>query len=140
MFLVRLVYVSTVSRTLSTEDIDQIISKAREHNSKNAVTGLLCFSSRYFLQCLEGSREMVNQTYHKILNDPRHKNIVMLEYTDINSREFDSWWMGYMPESSLTEPINLKYSGTKDFSPYEMSGESAHNLMLALRNTVPVSN
>lgn len=61
----------------------------------------------------------------------------MLDNKEIMTREFDKWQMGYIPESSLTKPINLKYSGNPEFDPYEMSGESAHQLMLALRDSVP---
>lgn len=46
--------------------------------------------------------------------------------------------MGYMPESSLTAPMNLKYSGKSEFIPYEMSGESAHQMMLELRTLTSV--
>jgi hypothetical protein len=41
-----------------------------------------------------------------------------------------------MPESSFSAPMNLKYSGTKEFSPYAMSGESAYLLMLSLRSSI----
>ena len=36
------------------------------------------------------------------------------------------WSMGYMPQKSLTDSLNLKYSATPNFDPYEMSGESTH--------------
>jgi hypothetical protein len=137
MYLTRLVYASSINATFKSEDIEDILSEARLHNEKNNVTGMLCFNRKYFLQCLEGSRTAVNTTYHKILNDPRHSRIIMLDYKEITSREFDQWSMGYMPESSLTAPINIKYSGNSDFSPYDMSGESAHLMMLNLKKSVP---
>lgn len=139
MFLVRLIYTSRTSSEFGPEDIGSILEKARINNAKKEVTGLLCFNNKYFLQCLEGSRETVNDTYHKILNDERHSDILMLNYTEIVEREFDKWSMGYMPQSSLTTPLNLKYSGTAHFDPYDMSGESAHRLMLALKDTIPDS-
>ena len=137
MFLTRLVYTSTVSEGFSSADIEAILKSARKHNQQNNITGALCFSKNYFLQCLEGSREKVNQTYHRILNDKRHQRIIMLDYEEIGEREFSQWTMGYIPESSLTAPINLKFSGTPEFDPYEMSGESAHGLMKALSDTIP---
>jgi hypothetical protein len=138
MFLTRLVYISTISDQFTEDDIEEILQSARISNSKNNVTGMLCFNRKYFLQCIEGSRTKVNQTYHKILNDKRHHNIIMIDYKEINSREFSDWSMGYMPESSLTHPLNLKFSGTPEFEPYEMSGESAHGMMLNLKDSVPV--
>ena len=137
MYLVRLVYASMISEDFNHEDIPGILQAAREHNLQKNVTGLLCFSRKIFLQCLEGSRTNVNQTYHRILNDPRHERIVLLDYKEIVEREFDEWAMGYIPESSLTKPVNLKYSGSTEFDPYDMSGESAHRLMVELRQSVP---
>lgn len=137
MYLVRLVYTSTIVDGFSSSEIESILESARRNNLKSSVTGLLCFDRNLFLQCLEGSRTAVNKIYHQILNDPRHSNIIMLDYKEIIEREFSEWNMGYIPQSSLTKPINLQFSGTPQFSPYEMSGESAHQLMLALKNTVP---
>lgn len=138
MFLVRLVYVSKVSEYFTPDDIEDILKVAREKNQQNDVTGLLCFNRKYFLQCLEGSRTNINQTYHSILNDRRHTDIIMLDYKEVSEREFEVWSLGYMPESSLTNSINLKYSGSAEFEPYSMSGESAHLLMLSLSKHVPV--
>lgn len=138
MFLVRLVYVSRVCDTFSPEDLDKIMQISRSNNEQNSVTGLLCFNRNFFLQCLEGSRTNVNQTYHRILNDPRHKDITMLDYREVSEREFSQWSMGYIPDSSVTTDVNLRYSGSDDFQPYFMSGESAHRLMRALKDSVPV--
>lgn len=138
MYLVRLIYVSEVERPVEVSDIEQILTSARVNNTAIGVTGMLCFHRKYFLQCLEGSRTRVNETYQRILKDPRHTNIVLLDYREIEHREFTEWSMGYMPESSLTEAINMKYSGTPEFTPYEMKGESCHQMMVELRQTVPV--
>ncbi|WP_415905490.1 BLUF domain-containing protein [Neptuniibacter sp. QD48_55] len=137
MFLTRLVYTSTIADNFSPQDIEAIIEIARKNNRKHNVTGMLCFNRKYFLQCLEGSRTQVNKIYYNILNDPRHSNIIMLDYKEISTREFCEWSMGYVPESSLTAPINLKFSGTPEFDPYKMSGESAFQMLLALRESVP---
>jgi hypothetical protein len=140
MFLTRLVYASSISDDFSCDDIEHILAEARTHNKENNVTGMLCFNNKYFLQCIEGSRLNVNSTYHKILNDKRHCNIVLLEYKEISMREFGCWSMGYMHDSSLTASLNLKYSGSADFSPYDMSGEGAHLMMMELKDlTAPVS-
>lgn len=138
MHLVRLIYASTVTEGFGADDIANILEAAKKHNTGNNVTGILCFTRKIFLQCLEGSRDQVNQTYHKILNDPRHKNVVILDYQEIVERQFASWSMGYIPETSITAPINLKYSGTPEFNPYEMSGESVNRLILKLIEAVSV--
>ncbi len=137
MFLVRLIYVSEVVNAFDESDVQQILAAARKNNDKLGVTGMLCFHNHYFLQCLEGARSEVNKIYQEILKDPRHFNIVLLEYKEIAAREFDAWSMGYVPESKLIKKINLKYSGNDIFSPYEMLGESCHKMMIELKNDVP---
>ncbi len=138
MYLVRLVYVSAISEDFEPDDLNQILESAKKHNRKNHVTGLLGFNRKIFLQCLEGSRARVNETYHRILKDPRHDKIIMLDYKEIVEREFDDWSMGFIPESSMTSMVNLRFSGDDTFNPYDMSGESAHRLMVALKDSVPL--
>jgi hypothetical protein len=136
MILVRLVYVSTVSEKFVPSDLEDILNIANRHNNINDVSGLLCFSNKYFLQCLEGSRSQVNKIYQKILKDERHKDIVILHYEEVADREFENWSMGYVPESSITAPIILKYSSTKTFNPYEMTGQGAFMLISALKRNI----
>ena len=136
MFLVRLIYVSAISEQFQVEDIDDILETARKNNQSNDVSGLLCFNRKYFLQCLEVSRTAVNKTYAHILNDKRHENSLLLDYQEIPKREFPNWSMGYIPESALTDQINLLYSGNRTFSPYEMSGESCHGLLSELSDVL----
>ncbi|NOH61660.1 BLUF domain-containing protein [Vibrio sp. RE88] len=138
MFLVRLVYTSTITKGITESDIQNILDVARKNNSLVDVTGLLLFNRNYFLQCLEGSRAQVNKIYHQILNDPRHENILLLDYSEITEREFSDWSMGYIPEVNSTMPINLKYSACSKFEPYNMSGPSAHKLLLSLRDVVTI--
>ncbi len=138
MYLVRLLYASKITAQLTQDDIEQILKSARKNNEKEEVTGLLCFNRKFFLQCLEGSRSSVNKIYHSISNDKRHDKLILLDYKEINSREFANWSMGYMPEMALTEDLNLKYSGSSEFDPYKMSGESCHQMLYELSTTVPV--
>lgn len=138
MYLVSLVYASTTSDQFQSSDVESILASARSHNSARAISGLLCFSNKYFLQCLEGSRAEVNETYLKILNDSRHKNIELLGFREISKRQFAGWSMGYVPKSSLGQELILRYSGSADFAPHQMSAESAHSLLARVSLTSPL--
>lgn len=138
MFLVRLVYVSRRTDVFKTQDIEDILAVARKENDKTQVTGLLCFSNDIFLQCLEGSRTAVNNTYRKILRDPRHDDIVLLSYKEIYERIFNKWCMGYVPNTSLTKEINIMYSGSGHFDPYDMHGESCEAMLTKISKQVPI--
>lgn len=133
MFLVRLVYVSQVTVQFRPEEIEKILNTSRRNNAAVNVTGALFFSRKYFLQCLEGPRTAVNETYNKILNDPRHENALLLQYQEIDRREFSEWSMAYLPESSKLAPLIKTYSRSELLEPYSMSGESCNQLLIALR-------
>jgi len=133
MFLVRLIYASQVTSQITPDDIEALLKNARQHNAKQGVTGLLCFSQDCFLQCLEGSRSAVNAVYHRIVKDPRHNSIVLLDYKEIVQREFSEWSMGYIPNTAVMKQTVLQYAGTDVFDPFKMSGESAQAFLLDVK-------
>lgn len=136
MFLVRLTYASTANN-LDPEEIASILATAQKFNKSKDITGMLCFSRKYFLQSLEGSRQAVNTLYSKICLDKRHSKMLLLDYGEISKRDFPSWSMAYVPEKQLTKEICLTYSLTDEFNPYKLSQASAHDLMLELKKVLP---
>lgn len=136
MYLVRLVYASTVSDAYQQDDLKRILEVSRRNNARNHISGALCFSDRYFLQCLEGSRDAVNQTYRVIMNDERHCDLVLLEYSEVDSRFFTAWTMGYLPAASLPQPLHMEADGDPDFSLRAMSGERALGLLCSARESI----
>ncbi|CAH6882164.1 Blue light sensor protein [Vibrio chagasii] len=137
MFLTRLIYVSTLCESCDAEALDDILQISHDRNKQSHLTGLLSHNDKYFLQCIEGSRSAVNHTYNHILNDKRHKKVMILYFKEIDCRKFGDWSMGDIPQSSLTELVNLQFSTSNQFNPYEMSGESAYQMLLELKQNLP---
>ncbi len=133
MSLVSLIYTSEVVGSIEIEDI---LTVARKRNEKGSITGIFFFRHDHFIQCLEGSREAVNETYARIMKDERHKNLLLLDYRDIYERSFPSWTMGYLPESSISQPTLLKYSGSQSFNPRKLGGESCLRMLIELNQKV----
>ncbi|MFA0016056.1 BLUF domain-containing protein [Vibrio lentus] len=137
MLLTRLIYVSTLCESCDATALDDILKISHDRNKESHLTGLLSHNDKYFLQCIEGSRTAVNHTYNHILNDQRHKKVMILYFKEIDYREFGDWSMGDIPQSSLTELVNLQFSTSDQFNPYEMSGESAYRMLLELKQNLP---
>ena len=137
MFLTRLIYVSKLSECCDSKALEEILAISRDHNRQSHLTGLPSHNQKYFLQCIEGSREAVNHTYNHILNDERHEKVAILYFKEIDDREFGDWSMGDIPQSNLTELLNLQFSTSDQFNPYEMSGESAYRMLLELKQNLP---
>ena len=132
MSLFRLIYASRAAEALTPADQEQILESSRRNNGRAGVTGLLAFGAREFLQCLEGSREAVNATYARILGDPRHQDVQLIDCRDVEQRWFGEWGMHGLPPSKLTRQRVLRYSERELFTPTRMSGASAIALLADL--------
>jgi len=133
MFLVSLTYTSEM--TVNT-DFTDILEVSRINNERDDITGVLLFCNNNVVQCLEGSREAVNTTYARIARDKRHQNPLLIDYRIISTRLFCKWSMGYMPESSATRSVLLKYSVSQNFEPRLLSGESCLGMLTELSQKV----
>ncbi|MBD5769455.1 BLUF domain-containing protein [Marinomonas colpomeniae] len=134
--MVRLIYTSTITDKFEVSDIARILKIAREKNKAIDVTGLLSFNRRFFLQCLEGERDQVNQIYHKIATDPRHKIPVIIDYQEITHREFDVWSMGYLQDVESLRELFYKHTKSINFDPYKMNGDTAKALLIDIRDEI----
>ena len=133
MSLVSLIYTSEM--TASTDFMD-ILEVSRKNNERDGITGVLLFCNNHVIQCLEGGREAVNETFTRIVRDKRHQNPLLVDYRTISVRLFSKWSMGYMPESSVTRATLLKYAVSQDFEPRLLSGESCLGMLVELAQEV----
>ncbi len=120
--LVRLMYASRANAAPTDGDLAAILKTSREHNPAEGITGLLCFAVGVFVQVLEGGRDAVNARYKRIVEDTRHRDVVLLGYEEIAERAFPGWTMGQVNLHRLNPALVLKYSETGKLDPYAMSG------------------
>lgn len=137
MYLVSLVYASTKSPDWCDNDIYEILTHAEAYNSQSDITGVLCFNGEIFLQCLDGSRSVINALYRKIQNDKRHDNVMLLDYKEISERSFNEWNMLYIPVSNVDDVTTFRQPDNTAFAPFRMRGASALGLCRELASVVP---
>ena len=72
------------------------ISEKSQHFKPSDIehTGLLINKGAFFIQLLEGKKENVMRTYHRISSDHRHFRIRILFSGNSESRLFPEWAMG----------------------------------------------
>ena len=133
--LVRLMYVSRAADSVNQNELVAILKKSKANNVGVGVTGVLCFSAGIFLQVLEGGRSAVSALYNKIANDPRHHDVVLLSYEEVNERSFAGWSMGRANLARLNPSLVMKYSETALLNPYAVSGK----MSMALFNEMVAS-
>jgi hypothetical protein len=137
--LVRLMYASRAAEPVKPETLNAILKKSTHNNPTVGVTGVLCFSGAVYLQVLEGGRTQVSALYNRIAQDPRHHDVVLLSYDEIDERRFASWSMGQVNMSRLNPALLLKYSDTAVLDPYAVSGKASQALFDELVATASVA-
>ncbi len=132
MSLVRLIYVSQMTEECDIAAIQDILKVARSRNPKCNVTGMLCYDPRFFMQCLEGPKDAVNELYGDIARDGRHTQVTLLEYQDIEKRSFGSWSMAFIRTNDLDVKMLRKYGSQGKFDPFSLSPEQARDLVIEI--------
>ncbi|MBU0589372.1 MAG: BLUF domain-containing protein [Gammaproteobacteria bacterium] len=132
--LVRLLYASrAVDATPSA--IEDILAHSRQYNPGSGITGILCYGGGIFLQAIEGGRVAISELYAHIQRDPRHKDVVLLQYEEISERRFGGWTMGQVNLAKINASTVLKYSEKPELDPYAVSGAISMALLEELMAT-----
>jgi hypothetical protein len=138
--LVRLLYASRSTTPVDEALVASILEKAQAYNSEQGLTGFLCTSAEggVFLQVLEGGRAAVNELYGRILRDPRHRDVTLLDYEEIGERRFSTWRMGAVNLNRVNLGTILRFSESPAFDPFGMSGKAALSLLGELLATAAI--
>ena len=132
MNIVRLTYASRLKKPLSHAVLEKIMAVSRRNNKKLGITGALSSSPRGFLQIFEGPAEAVNELYNRIVRDPRHADVTLLEYVKVPFREFENWSMAYVRTDEIAQALLHKYSTHHVFDPFTMGPMQARVFLLAI--------
>ena len=90
----RIKYVSQFARDLTRDEIDTLVERAAAKNATLDLTGILMTSGRLFFQVLEGPTAHVDQVYQSIVEDDRHRDVLLLETEHgVSERFFPDWRM-----------------------------------------------
>jgi hypothetical protein len=106
-----LVYRSVAVDNIKPSDMQDILSEAKEFNSKHSITGCLLFFNNEFVQILEGEKEEVKGLFEKIWKDHMHKYVMLLNEDEKEERIFTNWSMAYydLNNESLKEAERLLF-------------------------------
>ena len=99
MAFTELIYVSATAGDAEHE-VKEILDSAVKHNQLNNITGMLLYHKGAFMQVLEGGESEVMETYARICDDKRHHHVEILSITEVRSRQFGNWSMGFKQVSA----------------------------------------
>ena len=90
--LVHLIYFSRLALSsepqLRTSQIGDITRQAQKKNEFSVITSFLMIDQNFAAQVIEGERNLVHETFNRITEDQRHRDVLICEWREIPKREF----------------------------------------------------
>lgn len=80
-----------------TEDIFRV---ARRNNDRLGISGVLFVQEDYYIQLLEGPRDILFDRFRIILNDNRHSDVILTLFEELNFPMFSDWRMATLSEEN----------------------------------------
>ena len=77
--MIQITYLSSATRAMSQDDLEDILKTARETNARLGITGMLLYGNKTFIQILEGEEDVVHELIKTIKRDPRHRNFQVVK-------------------------------------------------------------
>lgn len=114
------------------EHIEQILRTSRTNNTRCGVTGALLFNGGCFAQILEGSAAAVSETFERIQCDPRHGEVLVLEFVPTQSRSFPNWSMAFVGADPAGETMFGGISSQSQFDPTRLTADQIFGAMRRL--------
>ena len=103
-----LIYMSESATLMQDEELTGLLNISRDWNETHGITGMLLYvhgkflmrTGGRFIQVLEGPASDVEIIFEKIKSDKRHQNIIILNESTTEKRNFGAWSMGFKLISS----------------------------------------
>jgi hypothetical protein len=97
-----------------------IMERANRNNQRDGITGALLFDTLWFVQILEGEREMISSTLRRIMADERHDALTIMDCRPITERLFGKSWMGLAMLHNENAALYARH-GMTSFNPRIMT-------------------
>jgi hypothetical protein len=102
-------------------DLKLLLASSVRNNLDRDVTGGLIFNRSLFIQVLEGDRTAIEETMARIVKDPRHNDIVVVESNLQSERLFGAWSMGFAGNSDRFSMICERFGYPDGLDPASMT-------------------
>ena len=93
--LIQLIYVSSAVELFTQQQLNNLLTLARDENKKHEITGLLLYKDGDFMQVIEGKETDIDQLFDNLIRDKTHSGVIRLLKEPIEQRNFSNWSMGF---------------------------------------------
>lgn len=108
-------------------DLENIVAVSKVRNREQAITGVLFYHNRKFMQLIEGEHSVLNALMNTLRGDPRHRNITIIVDETVERRGFAEWNM---------DAFNLSQEETLDVAALRKIRDIYKANVLPMSNTL----
>jgi hypothetical protein len=94
-------YASSARKDMTRAGIEALLERARAHNTRAGITGILIYKGGIFLQLIEGPDAEITALFERIRRDPRHDHVIEILNLTHRQRIFNDWTMAYRELNEL---------------------------------------
>lgn len=116
--LIRLIYISGVN-TADSSVFRHIQSHSDSFNKDNNIAGFLCNNNESFLQCLEGTKDVISSLMQRIFKDINHKDVNVVFAKKVSSYSFTDWRMHSLNLNDNNWEKFSNHTQLSDVSPFK---------------------
>jgi hypothetical protein len=137
----RIVYLSTANGAPEQEELEALMERARQNNQRDGITGLVAYHDFTFIQVIEGPKEAVQACFERIKQSNLHRNIVVADDAEIDTRMFDQYAMAFVPEPDHHAPIGAAFTDLRDILDGDLGerlgkDQVVRNFLMAFLNSL----
>ena len=127
--LIELTYVSEPAQNMSFLGLMRLLYHSYSNNQALGITGALIYENNKFGQVIEGPEKDIENLWHKIQKDSRHKNVRLIESRPIIERNFSKWTMVFQGNEEIAKTLPEVSAAIED-----VEFPVGHPLLIALRD------
>ncbi|MBI1188186.1 MAG: hypothetical protein GC206_12805 [Alphaproteobacteria bacterium] len=116
----RLVYFSEREARCGDEALRRLVARSALRNQERCITGLLIADRTCFIQILEGPRTPVSLLFQAISRDRRHRNVVLVEMTEIASYSYPQWGLAQCSDPQVLQAAWRRVSRDEVWAPWPL--------------------
>ena len=132
MPLISLLYISTstLAREDASHEVTRIVATSRAHNATVDITGALLFTRTHFAQILEGGEAPIDALMARLHEDPRHRDILVVQRGPATVRRCAEWNMAYSGSSTGVASYVARVLAAEPGDARDDAARSLANLMV----------
>jgi hypothetical protein len=118
-------------------ELGRLFTAARSNNKQAGLCGALLLSGPWFVQTLEGDEPSVRALFDRIMRDPRHDAVSLLQADPVQERAFPRWSMARVSDDG-SAPDTYLIAHETGIAPAASRGTTAlqEDVLDAMRRAV----